>query len=160
MDDSRAGPPVRSILVTGLILGVGLVGTLDEVVLHQLLQWHNLYVHTTQFWRLFVDGVFHAVMSGLLFLGAMRLWADRRRIGRAPDGRALAAGVLLGMGGFNLYDGTVQHKLLQLHPVREGVENILPYDLAFNGVALALLLAGWLLWRGVEPGRAAEEASG
>jgi uncharacterized membrane protein len=51
------------------------------------------------------------------------------------------------MGGFNLYDGTVQHKLLQLHPVREGVANLLPYDLAWNGVALLLLALGLLNWR-------------
>ena len=67
----------------------------------------------------------------------------------------MTAGILLGMGGFNLYDGIVQHKLLQLHPVREGVEHVLPYDLAFNGIALLLLVAGWLVWRGA---RAAVDA--
>ena len=139
--------PTRSLLWTGVVLGVGLVGTLDEVLLHQWLQWHNFYVHTTPDWRIASDGVFHAVSSGLLFFGALRLWALRGRIAASGDGRVLAAGVLLGMGGFNLYDGTVQHKLLQLHPVREGVDSILPYDLAFNGVAVVLLLAGWLLWR-------------
>ena len=139
----------RSLLWTGVVLGMGVVGTLDEVVLHQLLQWHNFYVHTTEYWRIFSDGIFHVVASGLLFLGAMRLWGQRRLISSSGDGRALAAGILIGMGGFNLYDGTIQHKVLQLHPVREGVENQLPYDLAFNAVAVALLVAGWLLWRGV-----------
>jgi uncharacterized membrane protein len=57
--------------------------------------------------------------------------------------------MLMGAGGFNLYDGTIQHKLLRLHPVREDVANILPYDLAWNGVALLALLAGWWLWRRV-----------
>jgi uncharacterized membrane protein len=33
-----------------------------------------------------------------------------------------------------LYDGIVQHKILQLHPVREGAPNQLPYDLVFNGL--------------------------
>jgi uncharacterized membrane protein len=146
------GAADRSLLVTGLVLGVGVVGTLDEVVLHQLLQWHNLYVHATPFWRTFIDGLFHLVTSTLLVLGALRLWMDRRRLAAASNGWALAAGVLFGMGGFNLYDGTVQHKLLRLHPVREQVENQLPYDLAFNGLAVALLAAGWLAWRrSVEP---------
>ena len=136
-----------SLLSTGVILGVGLVGALDEVILHQWLQWHNFYVHTTQDWRIVSDGVFHAVTSGLLFLGALRLWAIRGRAAVSGAGRALASGILLGMGGFNLYDGTVQHKLLRFHPVREGVDNILPYDLAFNAIAVVLLVAGWLLWR-------------
>jgi uncharacterized membrane protein len=132
--------------VTGLLLGIGLVGTLDQVILHELLQWHNFYVHTTTYWRLFIDGVFHAVTASLLLLGALRLWWDRGLLtaGRWPS---LLAGILFGMGGFNLYDGIVQHKILQLHPVREAVADQLPYDLAFNGVAVALLLAGFLVWR-------------
>jgi uncharacterized membrane protein len=137
----------RSALVTGLLLGVGLVGALDEIVLHQLLQWHNFYVHATRFWRVFVDGLFHAVTTALLVAGAVRLWRDRALLSRVPAWTPLGAGVLLGMGGFNLYDGIVQHKLLRLHPVREGVPDELPYDLAFNAVSLALLAAGWLLWR-------------
>jgi uncharacterized membrane protein len=139
----------RSLLWTGVLLGVGLIGTLDEVVLHQLLQWHNFYVHTTEFWRTVSDGLFHLFSSALLFAGAMRLWTQRRLLASVGQARPLAAGIFLGMGGFNLYDGTIQHKVLQLHPVREGVENQLPLDLAFNGMALGLLAVGWILWRSV-----------
>lgn len=138
----------RTLLWIGAILGVGVVGSLDEIVVHQLLQWHNFYVATTAYWRTAIDGIFHAVMAGLLYAGALLLWVRRRSLASARDGRALAAGTLLGMGGFNLYDGTIQHKVLQLHPVREGVGNLLPYDLVWNGLALALLVAGWRLWRG------------
>lgn len=140
--------PNRSLLRIGLILGVGIVGTLDEVVLHQLLQWHNFYVHATQHWRLISDGLFHLFSSACLIWGAVLLW-EHRSLLRAGDGRALAAGVLFGMGGFNLYDGIVQHKILQLHPVREHVANILPYDLAFNGMAVVLLVSGYLMWTSV-----------
>ena len=151
VDEARSGhgDAVRALLVTGVFLGVGVVGSLDEIVLHQLLQWHTLYVHTTEYWRTFIDGLFHAATSTLLFLGAMRLWAHRRLLSDLPSSRPLVAGILFGMGGFNLYDGIVQHKILQLHPVREGVENLLPYDLAFNGVAVALLILGWLASRGI-----------
>ncbi len=155
--EARSGDDrVRQLLLTGVNLGIGVVGSLDEIVLHQLLQWHNLYVHTTQVWRIFIDGLFHAFSSALLFAGALRLWGQRRSIGSLSSARPLIAGILVGMGGFNLYDGIVQHKLMQLHPVREGVENQLPYDLAFNGIALALLIAGWLVWRGVRTTEAAE----
>ena len=141
---------VRQLLLSGVILGIGLVGSLDEIVLHQLFQWHNFYVHTSEYWRIFIDGLFHAFSSAMLFAGAMRLWSQRRSIASLSGARPLVAGILLGMGGFNLYDGIVQHKVLQLHPVREGVENLLPYDLAFNGVALLLLIAGWLVWRSIQ----------
>ena len=134
----------RALLWTGVTLGVGVVGTLDGVVLHELLQWHRLYVHTTEFWRTFIDGVFHLVTSALLFWGAMRLWSDPHLLSRAGRPRVLWSGMLFGMGGFNPYDGTIQHKVLQLHPVREGVEGnaLLRYDLAFNGIALVLVLGG------------------
>ena len=137
----------RSTLITGLLLGIGLAGTLDQVVLHELLQWHNFYVNTSPHWRLFIDGIFHAVSSGLLLAGVLRLWADRKLLTVASGGRVLLAATLFGMGGFNLYDGVVDHKVLQLHPVREGVADLLPYDAGFIGLALLLLLAGLFVWR-------------
>jgi uncharacterized membrane protein len=137
----------RTLLWTGVALGIGIAGTLDEVIFHQLLQWHNFYVHTTLSWRLVSDGLFHLFSSAMLVWSALRLWSQRRLLASLDDGQALVGGVLSGMGGFNLYDGTVQHKLLQLHPVREGVANLLPYDLAWNGVALLLLALGLLNWR-------------
>ena len=138
-----------SLLTVGVILGVGIAGTLDEVILHQLLQWHNLYVHTDTAGRLISDGIFHLFSSAMLVLGAFLLWRNRAATRRPGDGQRLLAGILFGAGGFNLYDGTIQHKLLQLHPVREGVDNILLYDLVFNGIALAVVVGGWLVWRNV-----------
>ena len=117
---------LRTHLWIGLVLGIGVAGTLDEVIFHQLLQWHNFYVHTTDYWRIVTDGVFHAVSSSLLFTGVLLIWFRRDLLARRGDGRGLASGMLMGAGGFNLYDGTIQHKLLRLHPVRENVANILP----------------------------------
>ena len=68
---------------------------------------------------------------------------------RTADGplRQAVAGILLGAGGFNLYDGIIQHKLLGLHQVRAGAPNNLPYDLVFIAIAAVVLLAGLLLLR-------------
>jgi uncharacterized membrane protein len=143
----RHAASIRALVWSGVILGIGTIGSLDEIVLHQLLQWHTFYVHTTPYWRIVSDGVFHLVSAGLLLGGGLRLAWQRPQFGDPMQSRALLAGMLLGMGGFNLYDGTIQHKILQLHPVREGVSNLLPYDLAFNALALLLLLLGWRLWR-------------
>jgi uncharacterized membrane protein len=136
---------LSSVLRTGLILGAGSAMALDEILFHQLLQWHNLYVHTSQAGRITSDGLLHLLSYALLAVGAYRLW--RADLSVARSDRALLAGILMGLGGFNLYDGTVQHKLLQLHPVREGVGNQLPYDLTWNSVAILILAAGWLSWR-------------
>ena len=79
--------------------------------------------------------------------GLLTLW--RRRSELLPGARSrLAGAILIGAGGFNLYDGTVQHKLLGLHQVREHARDQLPYDLAFIGLAAALLAIGLALLRG------------
>lgn len=145
----RAAQTAKTVALTGAALGIGLMGALDEIVFHQLLQWHNFYVDTTQYWRIFSDGLFHIFTTTMLFLGAMRLWGQRRRVSSVVSGRPFWSGLLMGMGGFQLFDGIVNHKILQLHPVREGVDEIWLYDLAWNIPAALILLSGWLLWRGL-----------
>jgi uncharacterized membrane protein len=65
---------------------------------------------------------------------------DVRRRGPVVAGRWWG-GLLLGAGAFQLYDGTVQHKLLGLHQIRYGVD-IRPYDWAWGVVAVLLILGG------------------
>lgn len=128
----------------GALVGIGVAAFLDEVVFHQLLRWHHFYDRSTPTAGLVSDGLFHiggwlALVTGLL------LFADlQRRHATVP--LRVRAGGLVGWGGFQLYDGLVQHKLLGLHQIRYDVD-LLPYDLAWNvagGVALAV---GLLLLR-------------
>jgi uncharacterized membrane protein len=137
----------RSLFWPGVLTGIGLAGTLDEVVLHQLLGWHHFYDRSTPTAGLVSDGLFHLFSTAVLVIGIIQL-VERRRSSPDPPRLALA-GILLGAGGFNLYDGTIQHKLLGLHQVRAGAPDNLPYDLAFLSVAVALALAGALLLRQV-----------
>ena len=141
---------MRTAYWIGIILGIGIMGAGDEIIFHQLLQWHHFYVHSTAYWRIFSDGLFHIFTAALLFLGALRLWMERQRIAPLTTNRPFWAGILLGAGGFHLFDGTVNHKLLQLHPVREGTQNLLPYDIGWIASALLLLVFGWFLGRGVQ----------
>ncbi len=50
-------------------------------------------------------------------------------------------GKLLGGGVFQLYDGTIQHKIMRIHQIRYNV-NILPYDLVWNISAAIMILVG------------------
>ncbi|GKV68829.1 hypothetical protein NCCP2716_13270 [Sporosarcina sp. NCCP-2716] len=50
-------------------------------------------------------------------------------------------GVLVGTGGFQLYDGTIQHKLMRIHQIRY-VENVIIYDLIWNILAVLLIIIG------------------
>jgi uncharacterized membrane protein len=138
----RNGP---SLFWPGVLVGVGIAGTLDEVILHQLLGWHHFYDRSTATVGLVSDGIFHLFSTAVLVLGAIQL-VERRRTSPDPPRLALA-GILLGAGCFNLYDGTIQHKLLRLHQVRPAAPNDLPYDLAFLAIAAAIALSGALLLR-------------
>jgi uncharacterized membrane protein len=67
--------------------------------------------------------------------------------------RRVGGGLLIGAGAFQLFDGTVDHKLLEVHQVRYAVD-VVPYDLAWNGAAVALLVLGAVLaWRSRDEGR-------
>jgi uncharacterized membrane protein len=143
-----------SLLWPAVLVGIGAAGSLDEIVLHQLLRWHHFYDRGSQAAGLIADGVFHLGSTAVLAVGLVLL-VQRWRAGSAPMRRAVA-GILLGAGGFNLYDGLVHHKLLGLHQVRAGAPDNLPYDLAFVGLAAVVLLAGLLLLRGASlPDRSA-----
>lgn len=144
MSYARAARPARapSGLLSGALTGVGVAAFLDETVFHQLLRWHHFYDRGTTAAGIVSDGVFHAVGTAALVAGLF-LYADLQRRGTF-QGRRWAAAVLLGWGGFQLYDGLVQHKVLRLHQVRYGVE-LLPYDLAWNGAAVLGIAVGGLL---------------
>ncbi len=129
-------------MLVGVLFGCGIIAFVDEAVFHQLLHWHHFYDRSTQAAGLVSDGVFHA-FSWFATVASLFLFADLRRRGALSTRRWLA-GILMGIGAFQLFDGLVQHKLLDLHEVRYGVD-LLPYDLAWNGAALVILVAGVLL---------------
>jgi uncharacterized membrane protein len=129
---------------TGVLVGIGVAGFIDETVFHQLLHWHHFYDRGTSTAGLVSDGFFHAFSWTAVVVGLFLL-ADLHRRGATVPVRVWAGG-LVGAGGFQLYDGLVQHKLLGLHQVRYGVD-LLPYDLAWDVAGAVLLLAGLLLLR-------------
>lgn len=133
-----AGRNTRS----GVLAGIGLIAFVDETVFHQLLHWHHFYDKSTPAAGLVSDGVFHAFGFSAVVAGLF-LFADLRRRDELHWERWMG-GLLLGAGGFQLYDGLVQHKLLRLHQIRYHVY-LLPYDLAWNILAALLIVIGVVL---------------
>ena len=85
--------------------------------------------------------------SGFIAIGAgLFLLADALRRGGFVPKRWWGA-LLLGAGGFQLYDGIVQHKLLGLHQIRYHV-TLWPYDLTWNLIAAVMIAAGAALMTG------------
>lgn len=136
------------------MLGIGLGGFVDGIVLHQILQWHHLVtnagfppdtVRNLQINTLW-DGIFHAGTWAATALGLGLLWrATRQGAARVP-GRVLLGGMAAGWGAFNLVEGIVNHHVLQIHHVRSG-PNELAWDLAFLALGAVLAGVGWWLAR-------------
>ncbi|MGM9956508.1 MAG: DUF2243 domain-containing protein [Peribacillus sp.] len=132
-------------LWSGILFGIGLVAFIDEMVFHQLLHWHHFYDKSTTNIGLVSDGLFHA-LSWFATIGSLFMFADLRRR-NALWLKRWQGGVFLGAGGFQLYDGIIQHKLMRLHQIRYDVD-ILPYDLIWNIIAAALIVVGvYLIYR-------------
>ena len=120
------------------------MAAIDEIVFHQLLAWHHFYDHATLPVALFSDGLLHTAEIVVLVAGFFGLADLRRRRALAPV--SAWGGFFLGAGGFQVFDGIVDHKVLQVHQIRYGV-NLLPYDLVWNAVGVVLLLIGVALAR-------------
>ena len=151
-----------SILGPGLVIGIGLGGFVDGIVLHQILQWHHMLTNTgsdniglqpyppdtvqglqvNTLW----DGLFHASTWVFVTVGLLWLW---QRVGGSREGWSVTAliGLLLaGWGVFNLVEGTVDHHLLAIHHVRPGPNELL-FDLGFLAVGALLLACGMAVYR-------------
>lgn len=159
----QAGEGAPGIGVPGTVLGVGLGGFVDGILLHQVLQWHHMLTSTdtdnigvrsypadtvpglrmNTLW----DGVFHtftwlAVLVGLGLLYS-RVTSTR---GRLWGSRVLWGWMLVGWGLFNLVEGIVDHHILGIHHVRTGPGQTW-WDLGFLALGAVLVVAGLALAR-------------
>lgn len=123
----------------GVLLGVGTMAAIDEIVFHQILQWHHFFDRAGGDVGLVSDGLLHAAELLALGLGFF-LMLDARRRDELSRPVALS-GYLIGLGGFQLWDGVIDHKVLRVHQVRYGVD-LLPYDIIWNGAGAILLASG------------------
>ena len=150
---SQASVTRRASIRPGILLGVGLGGFADGIVLHQILQWHHMVSDDVTMRSVsgledntLADGVFHAVTWLVTLAGslvAVRAWRD----GRVAPPWSLHLGALLaGWGVFNLLD-SANHFILGLHHIRDDLGGPLGWDLGFLALALAQLAAGALLIR-------------
>jgi len=154
----RQGP----LVVSGLLLGTGLGGFVDGIVLHQILQWHNMLSSThppvdllAMKYNMVWDGLFHALTWICTLVGIVRLFACGRRSDVVWSGRTLLGGALAGWGLFNFVEGLIDHQVLGIHHVHPG-EGELVWDLAFlaSGVVF-VALGAWSIRSDRAPDRAA-----
>lgn len=142
------------LITTAMILGLGAGGFIDGIVLHQILQWHEMlsnkipatdYVGKSV--NMFWDGIFHAFTLIVTLVGIILLWKLLYRKDINRSGYLLSGGMLLGWGLFNIVEGVIDHHLLKLHNVRELSANPEMWNYGFLGLSVTLILIGIALTR-------------
>lgn len=160
----KSKSPGDRLLASGLVLGLGLGGFLDGIVIHQLLGWHhmlsNWYPPTSphnEHINMIGDALFHLACWLLTVTGIMLLLRAVPHHGPG-SARRLTGWMITGWGVFNLIEGATDHLILGVHHVRPGPHQ-LTYDLGFLVVAAVLILTGAALARGGNGTASGDQAS-
>ncbi len=154
----ETAPARRALKGGGVVLGFGMGGLIDGIVLHQVLQWHHMISSRLPVDSLraleintLADGIFNGSMWLVSMGGLSLLWRGMKRDARVPLSTPRLIGwALLGWGAFTVVDSIAFHALLGLHHIRE-VPGFLAYDVAFFLLGLALIGLGSFLAREEKP---------
>jgi uncharacterized membrane protein len=137
------------LISAGTLLGSGLGGFVDGIVLHQILQWHNLLsskIAPTDLvaikYNMVWDGLFHALTWVMTVFGLALLWRAGQRTDVPWSTRTFVGSLSLGWGLFNVVEGVVDHHILGIHHVHPGT-NQLAWDIGFLIFGALLIVAGW-----------------
>lgn len=136
----------------GIVLGIGLGGFVDGILLHQILQWHEMLSNkipaTTYIGKsinMFWDGIFHSFCLIVVLVGVTLLWQAATNSKALKSSRLLIGSMLSGWAIFNLVEGVIDHQVLKLHNV---IEYAVDHDVAnywFLGISIIVLIFGtWL----------------
>ena len=155
MINRRTNPDHRPLVIAGIFLGIGLGGFLDGILLHQLLQTHNMLsavrpkdsipsMEINMFW----DGIFHALTWVMTLVGVARLWKAGTQRENGWSGKALVGAMFFGWGLFNFVEGLIDHHLLGIHHVIERL-GVSVFDYAFLASGVVFMIGGWMTIRAV-----------
>lgn len=143
------GLSARPLALAGTVLGIGMGGFVDGIVLHQIYQVHamlsarvpldsmaNMQTNMT------ADGVFHAAVWLFVLAGIVLLFRAGRRTDAHWSGRLLTGSMLAGWGIFNIVEGVIDHHLLEVHHVVERA-GLSGWDWLFLAGSIVLVAVGW-----------------
>ncbi|AEH37795.1 DUF2243 domain-containing protein [Halopiger xanaduensis] len=135
----------RRLLLAGGTIGFGFGAVLDVVIFHQILQTHHLlsgfydpYTYDGVRTNVMFDGLFTAGMLAITAIGFAMLWRVVNGTDARLSTRALVGSTVLGAGAFNVFDGIVDHYVLDLHNVVHGTEAWNPHWVVVSVLMLGL----------------------
>ena len=138
----------RLVVTSGIILGIGLGGFVDGILLHQILQWHEMVSSVippvdlvSVKVNMLYDGLFHAFTWTMTLIGVLLLARAKDAERAAPVTRPLIASMVIGWGMFNVVEGVIDHQILGLHHVHPG-SNQIAWDAGFLAVSVLLVVGG------------------
>lgn len=141
------------LIAAGIVLGLGLGGFIDGILLHQILQWHHMLsnVRSTEIvselkQNTLGDGWFEAANWVLTVVGIGLLWRAGKRDDVPWALNTFIGALLMGWGIFDLVEGIIDHHILSIHHVKPG-PNELAWDIGFLVFGAFLTLVGWFLIR-------------
>jgi uncharacterized membrane protein len=147
------GTPVLSpvpLATASMVLGIGMGGFIDGIILHQVLQVHEMLsnkVPATDYVgksvNMFWDGVFHFFCFIVVLIGIVLMWKLLARKDVDRSGYLLAGGLLSGWGLFNIVEGIIDHQILKLHNVIELSTNHDAGNYTFLGISVLMLIVGY-----------------
>ncbi|WP_436343240.1 DUF2243 domain-containing protein [Natronorubrum sp. FCH18a] len=148
---TTTGSTRRRLLLAGGTIGFGFGAVVDTVIFHLTFQTHHLlsgyydpYSLDGLRTNVMFDGLFLLATLGITAVGIGLLWATVNGTTERLSTRYLVGWIVVGAGVFNVYDGIVDHYVLDLHNVVHGTEAWNPHWVAVSVLLLALGLG--ILW--------------
>ena len=103
----------------GILLGLGLGGFADGIVLHQILQWHHMLSSVVppvdmeaMRVNMRADGFFHLATWITTVLGVWMLWQAGQRVTAFPSARWFIGQFFIGWGIFNFVEGLIDPQVV------------------------------------------------
>ncbi|MBD2609932.1 MAG: DUF2243 domain-containing protein [Nostoc sp. ZfuVER08] len=139
------------LIIAGIVLGLGLGGFVDGILLHQLLQWHHMLSNirpltsvANEDLNMVWDGLFHAFDWLLTVAGIILLWRAGGRDDVPWSSQTFIGSILIGAGLFDVVEGLIDHQILGIHHVKPG-PNQLAWDLGFLAFGSVLAVIGSIM---------------
>ena len=149
-------PTAKPPKAPAFLMGIGLGGFVDGIVLHQILQWHHLLTDEGDFPmdtvkgledNTLADGLFHVATWFFLLIGTLAAVSSWQHGRLAPPWRSHFGLLLTGWGVFNLVEGIVDHQILGIHHVRDDLGGPVSWDIGFLVFGALLVIVGTALVR-------------